>query len=413
VAVDVIAPVIVNVLVLGNATVSVGVVVLVSVDVIVRPSRCELELFPVSLWSRWFRPPLLEHCQLDSISPHLRRACAAAAHPHHPDDREVDGQREQPRRGPTHIRRLDRSPRARVARRRRGRALDAARSPSEHGGRMATFRFLSIPLLLLMTAPVGASPDGGAAAVPPAPVRSADAIIADAVKATGGDAPWKSHRSMETTTVIDYAKMAITGTRIQTITSHNKSLAITNIPNVGEVREGTNGRVIWSEDPVNGLRLLSGAEAAQFKIESTWNLERNLKKLFAKIAVRGDSEGGRPLECLELTPSVGQPLTTCYDAETHLQVSQKGVAATPQGDVPFTSRIKSWKEFSGLKLPELVEMTTGPIEFSARLTGVVFDKPVDDKRFEVPGGKDKNKAREKTKESAREKTTPADATPQK
>jgi hypothetical protein len=270
---------------------------------------------------------------------------------------------------------------------------------------MATFLYVS--LFLLMSAPVGTTPDGGgpAAAAPPPPTRSADAIIGDAVKATGGDGPWKSHRSMETTTTIEYAKMGITGTRIQTITSRNKSLATTNIPNVGEVREGTNGRVIWSEDPVNGLRLLSGAEAAQFKLESTWNLERNLKKLFSKIAVKADSEGGRALECLELTPSIGQPLTTCYDAETHLQVSQKGIAATPQGDVPFTSRIKSWKEFGGIKLPEVVEMTTGPIEFAARLTNVAFDKPIDDKRFEVPGGKDKNKGKEKVKESAKEKAS--------
>ena len=65
--------------------------------------------------------------------------------------------------------------------------------------------------------------------------------------------------------------------------------------------------------------------------------------------------------------------------------------------------------FGGLKLPELVEMTTGPIEFSARLTNVAFDKPVDDKRFEVPGGKDKSKGKEKTKESAREKSAPGDA----
>lgn len=267
---------------------------------------------------------------------------------------------------------------------------------------MATFRYVST-LLLLMSAPVGATPDAGPAATAAPPPRSADAIIADAVQATGGDAPWKSHRSMETTTIIEYAKMGITGTRIQTITSRNKSLATTNIPNVGEVREGTNGRVIWSEDPVNGLRLLSGAEAAQFKLESTWNLERNIKKLFGNIAVKADTEGGRALECLELTPSIGQPLTTCYDAENHLQVSQKGIAATPQGDVPFTSRIKSWKEFGGIKLPELVEMTTGPIEFAARLTNVAFDKPVDDKRFEVPGGKDKNKGKERVKESAKEK----------
>ena len=89
---------------------------------------------------------------------------------------------------------------------------------------------------------------------------------------------------------------------------------------------------------------------------------------------------------------------------------QKGIAATPQGDVPFTSRIKSWKEFGGIKLPELVEMTTGPIEFSARLTNVAFDKPVDDKRFEVPGGKDKNKrqGRRARKRSAPRKGRRAD-----
>ncbi len=214
---------------------------------------------------------------------------------------------------------------------------------------------------------------------------------------------------METTTRIDYAKMAITGTRVQTMTSHNKSLAITNIPNVGEVKEGTNGRVVWSEDPVNGLRLLSGAEAAQFKLESTWNLERNLKKLFTKITVKADTDGGRALECLELTPPIGQVLTTCYDAETHLQVLQKGTAATPQGDVPFTSHIKSWREAGGLRLPELVEMTTGPIEFSARLTAVAFDKPIDDKRFEVPGekSKDKAKTRAKAKDDGKEKPAPS------
>jgi hypothetical protein len=239
---------------------------------------------------------------------------------------------------------------------------------------------------------------GGAAIVPPPPaLRSADAILADSVKATGGDGPWKSHHSIETKTQIEYAKMAISGTRTQTLTARNKSLAVTVIPNVGEVREGTNGRVVWSEDPVNGLRLLDGAEAAQFRQESTWNLERNLKKVFVKIAVKADTDGGRALECLELTPTAGHPYTFCYDAETHLQILQKGTAATPQGDVPFTSRVKSWRDAGGMKLPDVVEMTTGPIEVSARLIDVAFDKPVDEKIFEVPGGAGKGKAAAKSK----------------
>jgi hypothetical protein len=239
---------------------------------------------------------------------------------------------------------------------------------------------------------------GGAAIVPaPAVVRSADAILADSIKATGGDGPWKSHHSIETRTQIEYAKMAISGTRTQTLTARNKSLAVTVIPNVGEVREGTNGRVVWSEDPVNGLRLLDGAEAAQFRQESTWNLERNMKKLFVKIAVKVDTDGGRALECLELTPTAGHPYTFCYDAETHLQILQKGTAATPQGDVPFTSRVKTWRDAGGMKLPDVVEMTTGPIEVSARLIDVAFDKPVDEKVFEVPGGAGKGKAAAKSK----------------
>ena len=242
--------------------------------------------------------------------------------------------------------------------------------------------------------------DKSGATLPPG--RTASAILADSVKATGGDLPWKAHHVIETRTQIEYAKMAITGTRTQTVTWKNKSLAVTSIPNVGEVKEGTNGRVVWAEDPVNGLRILVGAEALQFKLESTWNLERNMKRLFPKITVTADTDEGRAMECLELTPRIGQPLVTCYDAETHLQVLQKGTAATPQGDVPFTSRIKGWKEFEGLKLPEVVEMTTGPIDFSARLLEVAFDKPIDEKMFEIPPGKDggKLKAAARAKEAA-------------
>ena len=42
---------------------------------------------------------------------------------------------------------------------------------------MATFRYLSIPLLLLMTAPVGATPDAGATHAPAPPLRGADVIM--------------------------------------------------------------------------------------------------------------------------------------------------------------------------------------------------------------------------------------------
>jgi hypothetical protein len=239
-----------------------------------------------------------------------------------------------------------------------------------------------------------AAGDGGAP--PPLALRAADAILADANAATGGDEPWKAHRSLEVKTSIEYRKMAMTATRTQISTAKNKSLAVTTIPNVGVVNEGTNGKVSWSQDPVNGLRILTGAEAAQSRLESTWNLDRHLRQLFKKIepAIEKDAAGdGRELECLTLTPKTGHPMTNCYDPVTHLQVLQRGTASTPQGDVPFSSRTKEWKDVGGMKIPSLIEMSTGPIELVARVTEVTFDKPVDEAIFEIPGkAKGKGKA---------------------
>jgi hypothetical protein len=260
--------------------------------------------------------------------------------------------------------------------------------------------------LLAATPSLAAAPPDGGAPTPAPPPRTVDAILADAIAATGGDAPWKAHHSMQVKTAIEYRKMAMSATRTQISTSKNKSLAVTTIPNVGVVNEGTNGKVAWSQDPINGLRILSGAEAAQSRIESTWNLDRHLKQVFQSIeptVEKDDKDGGRALECLTMTPKSGRPMTTCYDPVTHLQVLQRGVAATPQGDVPFSSRTKEWKEIGGMKIPALVEMSTGPIEFTARVTEVTFDQPVDEKIFDVPS---KQKAKAGAKAETKTETGP-------
>jgi len=66
-------------------------------------------------------------------------------------------------------------------------------------------------------------------------------------------------------------------------------------------------------------------------------------------------------------------VTNCYDAKTHLQVSQKGTRATPQGDTPFSSTLKDWRDVGGIKMPFSVDTQAGPITFTARLSDVKFD----------------------------------------
>ena len=62
---------------------------------------------------------------------------------------------------------------------------------------------------------------------------------------------------------------------------------------LGVVREGTNGKVAWTEDPVQGIRYLDGAEAEQTRIASSWNADMHAGELFAKLEAADRAGPGR------------------------------------------------------------------------------------------------------------------------
>ena len=226
-----------------------------------------------------------------------------------------------------------------------------------------------------------------AQAAPATPgLRTPDAILADAVAATGGVAGWAAHKTAHIKLTISLQGMGMGGPAEHFQTNTNRSLTLTSLPGVGAIREGSNGKVLWAQDPVNGTRLLEGAEAEQARIEAAWNTDLQARELFAKIETAVDSPAG--LECLTMTPRVGPPIRSCYDARTHLQVSQEGMRTTLQGDVPFHSSVKDWRPVGGVKIPFDSVTQAGPMTVVTTINEVVFDEPMDDKMFEppAPGG---------------------------
>jgi hypothetical protein len=258
---------------------------------------------------------------------------------------------------------------------------------------------------------MAASPGNPAGQAPAAPARAPEAIMADAVKATGGQEAWNAHKSLHMKMEMNFRGLGITGVGERFATSANKALVVTTVPGVGTIREGTDGKALWSEDPINGLRLLEGAEAEQARIDSTWNAELRLKELYAKVeSVNEIGDDGTQYECLVLTPKLAPPITNCYDAKTHLQVLQKGKRSTPQGDTPFVSRVKDWREVGGVKVAHALETQAGPVTFTGQITEVTFDKALDDKMFAVPS-KPTPPAPSAPKKKGQKKKDPAAAKP--
>ena len=244
----------------------------------------------------------------------------------------------------------------------------------------------STPLPAPTPAAAAGSARGAPVVLSPLPAaRTVDAILADAVAAIGGTAALGRHRSLRTKMEITFKGLGITGTAAHTGSVGDKALTVTEIPSLASTREGSDGTRFWSEDPINGLRMLDGAEAEQARIEGSWNPELRMKELFEKIEAKNERTGDTGyLECLLLTPKLAPAMTNCFDPKTHLLAMQKGVRAGPQGDMPFTARLSDWRKVDDIKMAYATEMQVGPLSFTGRVTSVEMDVPVDAHVFEVP-----------------------------
>jgi hypothetical protein len=212
-----------------------------------------------------------------------------------------------------------------------------------------------------------------------------DAVLADVVQALGGVEGLSRHTSCRTRMDIAFRGLGMSGTIEHLAAAGDRALTITNLPGLASTREGCDGRRCWSEDPINGLRILAGPEEEQALLEAAWNGEVRWKDLFARIDVRNERDtDGALLECLVMTPRRSGPWTNCFDGRTHLLTLQRMTHAGPQGDVPFTSRIGDWRTVDGLQVPYAMEMQAGPLAFTGRVTEVKLDVPVDDRLFVAP-----------------------------
>jgi hypothetical protein len=231
------------------------------------------------------------------------------------------------------------------------------------------------------------------AASGPAKARTIDTILADNVAALGGRKAMSKPKSIRIKSEVTVKGMGLSGTEERHATATGKLLSVMTVPGIGSFRQGSTGKVRWSEDPINGLRILEGAEAEQARLESTWNAELLVKQLYkqvrlAPVPADAQAQKDRPdqqLECLELVPRLGPAQVACFDAATHLRVLQKGTHTTPQGEVPFVARFSDYRDVGyGLKAPFRQEAVAGPMTIEARVLSVELDVKLANGLFELP-----------------------------
>jgi len=232
--------------------------------------------------------------------------------------------------------------------------------------------------------PRGARP---AAATKTAP--TVKVILANFVKAIGGEAAVRKPRSRTSTGTVEITAMGAKGAVEISQKAPNKMIVVMNLPGLGAIREGYDGTTAWSQDPFTGLREKSGAELAATKREASFYRDVELAKDYPKMVLKGTEKvSGRDAYVIEATTPEGTtPDKLYFDKETFMIVRLDSVRESPQGTIPIQAYFEDYRTVDGISMPFTVRQAVAGSDIIIRFTDVRHDAPIDDAKFSKPAPK--------------------------
>jgi outer membrane lipoprotein-sorting protein len=212
-----------------------------------------------------------------------------------------------------------------------------------------------------------------------------DQILNRYVQALGGRAAIERLTSMALTGTMEVASAGLSGKAELIAQAPNKYSLTLEIGGIGTFIQAFDGKAGWAQDPINGLRDITGVELAQLKREADFHREAHLKDVYTKLAVKGKEKvGASDAYVIEATPAEGGVEKLYFDTQNGLLVRADAVNRSPQGEIPAEVHIEDYKEIAGVKIPVTLRQVTPVLTSVIKFTDAKPNVEVDQKRFSRP-----------------------------
>jgi len=218
-----------------------------------------------------------------------------------------------------------------------------------------------------------------------AALPTVDQVLEKYVEAVGGKAAIEKTSSRVAKGSFELPAMGATGTLTVFGKAPNKSALVIDIPGFGVVKQGFDGTVGWSSDPMSGLTESSGAALAAAKRDAVFHRELVLKEQFKTMEVKGKQTiGDKETYIVEATPELGAPEKMYFEVATGLLVRVDAERSSPQGVMNVETSMKDYREVDGVKIPFVLEQTMPNLSFVIKFEEVKNNVEIDDAQFTKP-----------------------------
>ena len=126
----------------------------------------------------------------------------------------------------------------------------------------------------------------------------------------------------------------------------NQMSMVTEIPGMGKIEAGFDGTTAWSMDPMQGARVLSGAELDQVKDEADRRGAVRSPELFTSIETVADTTmNSERCFLVKLVWKSGREMWDCYSASSGLLVASRSTQKNAMGEIPVLTLFSEYKKF--------------------------------------------------------------------
>lgn len=207
------------------------------------------------------------------------------------------------------------------------------------------------------------------------------------VVAMGGKAAIEAIKSVHSKGTLRIDPMGLTGT-FESYEKSGKILSVQDIASIGEVRQGFDGAIAWSSDPMNGVRTLDGAELALLKRGSGIASPLKWRDLYTGKVLGQKVVGGRKVWAVQLTPKQGKPITQYHDIKDYMLVGLDMIVESAMATIPAKIVFSDYRSVGGAKIPFTVQTKVGGMaDLTMKVTDYKANAEVDDAVFSRPAEK--------------------------
>jgi carboxyl-terminal processing protease len=199
-------------------------------------------------------------------------------------------------------------------------------------------------------------------------------LIDKMTKALGGEKTLRAHSHRTLTGMTELVGLPMKGEYIQKASAPNRSLVVMHLGDM-VVRQGFDGEVAWSDTPMTGKQIMTGAGADLIRQQAQFYGPLDLVRAYREVTVSGAALfDGRQCFELKLTGHSGTISFLYIDAETALSAGTKMNVETPLGMVETKTYSRNYRDLGGFITPTEISIESSVQRQLIRIDKVTFDE---------------------------------------